>query len=79
MTAINKYENNSKTVIFHTPRVGTATNAPINHINIINKYNYGTEEYYFHFALSIGMFCALFSSMFLGTESFTRRPLSIKP
>jgi len=32
------------------------------------EYNYGIEEYYFHFALSIGMFCALFSSMFLGTE-----------
>ena len=31
-------------------------------------YDYGIEEYYFHFALSIGMFCALFSSMFFGTE-----------
>lgn len=32
------------------------------------EYNYGIEKYYFHFALSIGMFCALFSSMFFGTE-----------
>ena len=31
-------------------------------------YDYGIEEYYFHFALSISMFCALFSSMFFGTE-----------
>lgn len=31
-------------------------------------YNYSIDEYYFHFALSIGMFCALFSSMFFGTE-----------
>lgn len=31
-------------------------------------YNYSIDKYYFHFALSIGMFCALFSSMFFGTE-----------
>lgn len=32
------------------------------------EYNYSIDEYYFHFAFLIGMFCALFSSMFLGTE-----------
>ncbi len=34
----------------------------------MSEYNYGIEQYYFHFALSIGMFCALFNSMFFGTE-----------
>lgn len=34
----------------------------------MSEYNYGIDEYYFHFALSIGIFCALFGSMFLGTE-----------
>lgn len=32
------------------------------------EYNYSIDKYYFHFALVIGAFCALFSSMFLGTE-----------
>lgn len=32
------------------------------------EYNYSMDEYYFHFAISIGIFCALFSSMFFGTE-----------
>ena len=32
------------------------------------EYNYSIDNYYFHFALVIGAFCALFSSMFLGTE-----------
>jgi len=32
------------------------------------EYQYGLDQYYFHFALSIGFFCTLFSSMFFGTE-----------
>lgn len=32
------------------------------------EYNYSIDKYYFQFAISIGAFCALFSSMFLGTE-----------
>lgn len=32
------------------------------------EYNYSIDEYYFHFTLSIGAFCSLFSSMFFGTE-----------
>ena len=32
------------------------------------EYDYSIDEYYFHFAASIGIFCALFSSMFFGTE-----------
>ena len=31
-------------------------------------YNYSIDKYYFHFAVVIGVFGALFSSMFLGTE-----------
>lgn len=34
----------------------------------MTEYNYGIDEYYFHFGLSIGVFCALFCSMFFGTE-----------
>lgn len=34
----------------------------------LSEYHYSIDKYYFHFALSIGAFCALFSSMFLGTE-----------
>lgn len=32
------------------------------------EYNYSIDKYYFHFAMIIGAFCALFNSMFLGTE-----------
>lgn len=32
------------------------------------EYHYTLDDYYFQFALVIGMFCALFCSMFLGTE-----------
>lgn len=32
------------------------------------EYNYSIDEYYFHFAILIGGFCALFCSMFFGTE-----------
>lgn len=32
------------------------------------EYQYGLDQYYFHFALLIGFFCTLFSSMFFGTE-----------
>lgn len=32
------------------------------------EYHYTLDDYYFHFALVIGLFCALFCSMFLGTE-----------
>ena len=32
------------------------------------EYHHTLDDYYFHFALVIGMFCALFCSMFLGTE-----------
>lgn len=34
----------------------------------MSEYQYSLEQYYFHFALSIGFFCTLFSSMFFGTE-----------
>ncbi len=34
----------------------------------LSEYNYSIDKYYFHFAVTIGAFCALFSSMFLGTE-----------
>lgn len=34
----------------------------------LSDYNYSIDKYYFHFAVVIGAFCALFSSMFLGTE-----------
>lgn len=34
----------------------------------LSEYHYSIDEYYFHFAIVIGAFCALFSSMFLGTE-----------
>ncbi len=34
----------------------------------LSEYNYSIDKYYFHFAVIIGVFCALFSSMFLGTE-----------
>ncbi len=34
----------------------------------MSEYQYGLDQYYFHFALWIGFFCALFSSMFFGTE-----------
>ncbi len=34
----------------------------------LSEYKYSIDEYYFHFALTIGMFCALFGSMFFGTE-----------
>lgn len=32
------------------------------------EYSYRLDRYYFHFAVFIGFFCALFSSLFLGTE-----------
>ena len=32
------------------------------------EYSYGLDQYYFHFAIFIGFFCALFCSLFLGTE-----------
>ncbi|MDC7287014.1 ABC transporter permease [Blautia schinkii] len=34
----------------------------------LTEYNYSIDKYYFHFAISIGIFCSLFSSMFFGTE-----------
>lgn len=34
----------------------------------LTEYNYSIDKYYFHFAISIGVFCSLFSSMFFGTE-----------
>ncbi len=34
----------------------------------LSEYNYSIDKYYFHFAISIGIFCAVFSSMFFGTE-----------
>ena len=34
----------------------------------LTEYNYSIDKYYFHFAMSIGVFCAVFSSMFFGTE-----------
>lgn len=32
------------------------------------EYHHSLDHYYFQFAVSLGMFCALFTSMFLGTE-----------
>lgn len=32
------------------------------------EYHYSIDKYYFHFALSIGFFCAIFGSLFFGTE-----------
>ncbi len=34
----------------------------------MSEYHYRIDQYYFQFALVIGFFCALFSSMFFGTE-----------
>ncbi len=34
----------------------------------MSEYNYCIDKYYFHFAVVIGAFCALFCSMFLETE-----------
>lgn len=34
----------------------------------MSEYQYSIDIYYFHFALLIGFFCTLFSSMFFGTE-----------
>lgn len=34
----------------------------------LSEYSYSMDECYFHFALSIGFFCALLCSMFFGTE-----------
>ncbi len=34
----------------------------------MSEYQYGLDQYYFHFALWIGFLCTLFSSMFFGTE-----------
>lgn len=34
----------------------------------MTEFGYGLDNYYFHFAISIGAFVAVFSSMFLGTE-----------
>lgn len=34
----------------------------------MSEYQYSIDNYYFHFALLIGFFCTLFSSMFFGTE-----------
>lgn len=34
----------------------------------LSQYQYSLDEYYFHFAFTIGLFCAVFSSIFLGTE-----------
>lgn len=34
----------------------------------MSEYQYGLDQYYFHFAFLIGFFCTLFSSMFFGTE-----------
>lgn len=34
----------------------------------LTEYHYSLEQYYFHFAIVIGAFCALFGSMFFGTE-----------
>ena len=33
-----------------------------------SEYHYSIDAYYFHFAIIIGAFCAVFGSMFLGTE-----------
>lgn len=34
----------------------------------LSEYNYSIDQYYFNFSISIGGFCAVFCSMFLGTE-----------
>ncbi len=34
----------------------------------LSEYGYSLEQYYFHVALSIGLFCSVCSSMFFGTE-----------
>lgn len=34
----------------------------------MSEYHHSLDHYYFQFAISLGMFCALFTSMFLGTE-----------
>lgn len=34
----------------------------------MSEYQYSIDKYYFHYALSIGFFCALCGSMFFGTE-----------
>ncbi len=34
----------------------------------MSEYSYSIDNYYFHFALSIGLFCSVCSSMFFGTE-----------
>lgn len=34
----------------------------------LSEYHYSLDQYYFHFAIVIGAFCALFCSMFFGTE-----------
>lgn len=34
----------------------------------MSEYQYSLDQYYFHFAVIIGFFCTLFSSMFFGTE-----------
>lgn len=35
---------------------------------IVPEYHHSIDDYYFNFAFSIGAFCALFCSMFLGSE-----------
>ncbi len=34
----------------------------------MSEYQYSIDQYYFHFALSIGLFCSVCGSMFFGTE-----------
>ena len=34
----------------------------------MSEYQYSIDNYYFHFALSIGLFCSVCGSMFFGTE-----------
>lgn len=34
----------------------------------LSEYHYSIDRYYFHFAVTIGLFCSLFSSLFFGTE-----------
>lgn len=34
----------------------------------LSEYSYSIDKYYFHFAIVIGFFCAVFGSMFFGTE-----------
>lgn len=33
-----------------------------------SEYQYSLDQFYFHFALPISLYCAIFASMFLGTE-----------